>query len=369
MVLFLRHYRKPVTGAHYRYDRVVRFAAKSDNLILLSPYVEPEIENKISCYWFELPFLNSVTVKTFLAALLNFFKLLKYRNKVKVIIVFGETTAPAALLVSLILSAPISAGLRSNVRKRHEISLAVDGSKNIYLKRMKFRTFDIFLSFFYKFSNQIIVQTELAKEVFIDQYRIEPAKVRVVNNDMPIEFKKQFYESPFSCERAKKILFIGNSTRIKGFDIYIEALKNIPADTFNKLTFVGVSTNDIAPLLSLGFEAVSIEQSGDIANLMLEHDALVVPSREDQFPNVVLEALAIGLPVVGSNVDGIKYMINDDKFLFESGDVDSLTILLNLITDSGFYDSCHKNILKQRSRFDFCWEQDYLNNVMSVFND
>jgi glycosyltransferase involved in cell wall biosynthesis len=38
-------------------------------------------------------------------------------------------------------------------------------------------------------------------------------------------------------------------------------------------------------------------------------DALVLPSREDPFPNAVLEALALGVPVIASNVGGAPEML------------------------------------------------------------
>jgi glycosyltransferase involved in cell wall biosynthesis len=38
----------------------------------------------------------------------------------------------------------------------------------------------------------------------------------------------------------------------------------------------------------------------------------VLPSREDPFPIVVLEAMALGLPVIGTSVDGIAEQITPD---------------------------------------------------------
>ncbi len=49
-------------------------------------------------------------------------------------------------------------------------------------------------------------------------------------------------------------------------------------------------------------------------------DILVVPSREDPFPNVVLEAMAQGVPVVGSRVGGIPEQLGDAGVLVEPGD-------------------------------------------------
>jgi glycosyltransferase involved in cell wall biosynthesis len=54
--------------------------------------------------------------------------------------------------------------------------------------------------------------------------------------------------------------------------------------------------------------------------------AFVIASRMDTSPNVVSEAHAIGLPVIGTRVGGIPEMIDDgdDGFLFERDDVPTL---------------------------------------------
>src|SRR5690625_12795 len=47
-------------------------------------------------------------------------------------------------------------------------------------------------------------------------------------------------------------------------------------------------------------------------------DLCVVPSIIDSFPNVVFEAWSVGTLVIGSNVWGIHYLLNDCWFVFES---------------------------------------------------
>ena len=50
-------------------------------------------------------------------------------------------------------------------------------------------------------------------------------------------------------------------------------------------------------------------------------DLLLVPSRFDPLPTVVLEASLKGVPVIGTNKDGIPEMQVDDEMLFNVDDV------------------------------------------------
>ena len=50
----------------------------------------------------------------------------------------------------------------------------------------------------------------------------------------------------------------------------------------------------------------------DVEREMRNWDAVVLPSRRDPFPLVVLEAMAAGLPVIASSVDGIPEQIGSD---------------------------------------------------------
>ena len=43
-------------------------------------------------------------------------------------------------------------------------------------------------------------------------------------------------------------------------------------------------------------------------------DALIIPSETDNFPNVGVEALASGLPVISLKNNGINEIINPDNF-------------------------------------------------------
>ena len=62
------------------------------------------------------------------------------------------------------------------------------------------------------------------------------------------------------------------------------------------------------PSLSVG----RLDNDTDLANLYSCADLVAVPSLEDNLPNVALEALACGVPVVGFNVCGMSDIIKNN---------------------------------------------------------
>jgi glycosyltransferase involved in cell wall biosynthesis len=61
--------------------------------------------------------------------------------------------------------------------------------------------------------------------------------------------------------------------------------------------------------------------------LLVASDAFVLASRWEGSPNALLEALACGVPVVATNVGGVRDLVQDGRagFLVAPGDVDALT--------------------------------------------
>ena len=64
----------------------------------------------------------------------------------------------------------------------------------------------------------------------------------------------------------------------------------------------------------------------DVLNIMKSSDVLILASRWEGLPNVILEAQAAGLPVIASDVDGNCELVNDQLTgrTFQSGDPDGL---------------------------------------------
>lgn len=122
-----------------------------------------------------------------------------------------------------------------------------------------------------------------------------------------------------------RLLFVGGWSHRKGVDLLVEAIRQRPDWT---LTHVG-AISDVAFPDNPRIRSLGHRDHAGLARVMAEHHILVLPSREDGFGMVLLEALAAGLPVVASTMTGapdIRDMIETKAHveLTEAGDAEDL---------------------------------------------
>lgn len=124
-----------------------------------------------------------------------------------------------------------------------------------------------------------------------------------------------------SPEEPLQLLFVGALAITKGVDVLIRACQILKARGLNfSLDIIGVG-----PMESdLQKQAATAGLNGSVRFLgreyrhkLAEHytssDIVCVPSLSDPLPTVVLEALASGTPVIGSDVGGIPFMVEDQS--------------------------------------------------------
>jgi len=111
-------------------------------------------------------------------------------------------------------------------------------------------------------------------------------------------------------QNAHVVLFVADSVenRRKGFDLLIKALSTFVGlpDVF--LVSIGIN----APKIAASLQHKHIGFVGDDEHLSMLYsaaDVFVIPSREDNLPNTVIESMACGTPVVGFDVGGIPDMV------------------------------------------------------------
>ncbi|HMC07047.1 MAG TPA: glycosyltransferase family 4 protein [Solirubrobacterales bacterium] len=128
---------------------------------------------------------------------------------------------------------------------------------------------------------------------------------------------------PASREGASQAIgTIGTISRRKGSDLFVEAARRVRArDNEVGAEMIGsteapLEQEWIAGVLELAARAgVRHRASADVQAALASWDVFVLPSREDPFPSVVLEAMAAGVPVVAAGVDGVPEQVGDEAGL------------------------------------------------------
>ena len=119
---------------------------------------------------------------------------------------------------------------------------------------------------------------------------------------------RKLYQIP---ENNIVFLFVSEniSNYRKGFDLLIEAFKKLNNQSFT-LIMLGAGENCFIPGIDIR-NVGTINDNRKLVDYFSLADAFIIPSREDNLPNVMLESLACGTPVIGFPVGGIKeHVIN-----------------------------------------------------------
>jgi glycosyltransferase involved in cell wall biosynthesis len=125
---------------------------------------------------------------------------------------------------------------------------------------------------------------------------------------------------------------VGRLSHEKGIDVLLEAFAiAIPAEPRLRLHVAGdgperARAEATIARLNLGERVSLLGQVRDVRKVYAAADLLVVPSRTEGLPNVVLEALDAGLPVLATQVGAIPELVSDGVtgWLVPPGDVGAL---------------------------------------------
>ena len=131
-------------------------------------------------------------------------------------------------------------------------------------------------------------------------------------------------EIPFSKNYNRsnplKILSIGRAHWIKGYDYALQSCKILleKGVPFQYSIIGGAGDEELQFLVdNLGLKNyVYLERrkpQSEVFSLMQETSLLLMPSLEEGIPNVVVEAMAIGLPVISTNCGGVVDLISTEK--------------------------------------------------------
>jgi len=167
---------------------------------------------------------------------------------------------------------------------------------------------------------------------------------------IPLGIDTDFYSSKHFAEKANNaevfnIITVANLVPVKGIEVLIRAVKRLN-DSSIRLVVLGDNTNEYGHYLTklcnnlkMQNQVKFLGKKPDVRPYIAESDLYVIPTlnegRKEGMPMALVEAMSMGIPVLGSNISGINYVLKDYKYLlFEAGNekelVKSISKILKL---------------------------------------
>jgi glycosyltransferase involved in cell wall biosynthesis len=161
-----------------------------------------------------------------------------------------------------------------------------------------------------------------------------------------------------------RLLFVGRVVFQKGIDVLLAALAQIPRDHDWQLEIIGDGDRRAAleaEVQRLGL-AARITFAGwchraEIAERYRSAAVFVFPSRDEGMPNVVLEAMASGLPIVATAIAGNEELVLDGEngFLVPPDDALALTTALTrIVADTAMRERMGR-ASRERTEREYAW--------------
>ncbi|GJD98095.1 glycosyltransferase [Methylobacterium iners] len=157
----------------------------------------------------------------------------------------------------------------------------------------------------YRFASKVITPSSGVAEDLVQHFNVPRHKIVVINNPVDICMIRQRGQEIVQIPIEKPFnIAVGRLTKVKNFRLLIEAYAKCP---------------DAPPLIILGQGPEEESLRAHVANLGLQHrvilagfqdnpfaimrhaDAYVSASNGEGFPNGLVEAMALGLPVISTN--------------------------------------------------------------------
>lgn len=159
----------------------------------------------------------------------------------------------------------------------------------------------------------IIANSYRGKEEIIRHYHFPAERIQIVHNGTDCERFKPAARKPNLGETV--LLFAGSGFERKGLEFAVRALARLPASVRLEVAGKGKPTpyQRLAEELGVGGRLRFLGSSTRMEDVYGGSDILVHPAIYEPFSNTCLEAMACGLPVVTSRINGASEIVRSGE--------------------------------------------------------
>jgi glycosyltransferase involved in cell wall biosynthesis len=180
--------------------------------------------------------------------------------------------------------------------------------------------------------DMIVCQSHYMKKDLIKNYDIDEKIMVTINNPVDIEKITKLSDEKLDYFDKNKVnlLAVGRLSKVKGYDLLFETFSKL--ENKYHLSIIGAGSQEqllksLSKDLGINDRVTFLGFQSNPYNYMKQTDYLILSSRHEGFPNVVLEANACGTPVVAFECPGgISEIIENgiNGILVENGDTEKL---------------------------------------------
>ncbi len=156
-------------------------------------------------------------------------------------------------------------------------------------------------------------------------------------------------------------VFIGRLVRDKGVSEMVQAFRKVAEAIPNvRLVLAGDYEKDLDPLDGATLEAIRVDTRivslgfvNDVKRIYLIADALLLPSYREGLPNCLIEAGAMGVPVIASDISGCREVVIEGEtgFLVRPRDTEALASAMfkmcTLVSHPLMRATCRASVLRR----------------------
>jgi glycosyltransferase involved in cell wall biosynthesis len=199
-----------------------------------------------------------------------------------------------------------------------------------------------------RLTSRFVSNSTIGKEALAEIYGINKDSIRVIHNgvslDAPIEDRATWRKRLKIDDHCFVTTMVANLHEYKDHPTLLVAWKKLLECSKDNLCpspmllLAGrfddsLRANELKAMafdLELGKSVKFLGKVDDIAGLLMASDLYVHSSKSEGLPNSVLEAMAAGLPVIGSNISGIREAVGPEnhRYLVDAEDVNGFADMI-----------------------------------------
>ncbi|EPD7058982.1 glycosyltransferase family 4 protein [Escherichia coli] len=319
--MFLRHINEIAKKRHLYLNIVVnvknkRLIDEVDNLAKINSNINLNVFRHRFWGLPLRPITNFLCVKDFCWLLKTF---VSFKPE-KIILIQGTIEIGSLSLLAARISGKYTSTYLPITKKSKDIGVAFGSMRDFINKH-----------FYYQLPHEIMTISEFNKEELINNFAVDDYRIKVVKNfiDAP-----SYPVQKGSEEENNILLIIGRiDLNQKRQDLFLDFFVKSELSDFFEVHIIGDGSDEVSQTVRNKYNGMHNVyfcgwlSSNDVVQRLAQCRCVIIPSKFEGVPLVMIEAIKLGKIVIASNVDGMKEYL-PPQWLFDVNEMsDSLRII------------------------------------------